>query len=79
MEKEQIVENEKINQANIKTFKKYDLTKASEYIYKCCLCKRKVNLDNSASNQGDRLICMNCYFNKLGGTEKARRWINRED
>ena len=70
-------EDKKINELNIKKFKRYDLF-CNDKIYYCCLCEEKVDLSSSWSNNGDRLVCANCYYNKLGGIGKARKWINRE-
>lgn len=71
------IEDKKINELNIKTFKKYGLL-FDDKIYYCCLCKKQVDLSNSWSNCGDRLVCYDCYYNKLGGITKARKWIDRE-
>ena len=74
-----LIEDKKINEENIKTFKRYDIYESGEKRHTCVLCGAKVNIDNSASNQGDRLICMNCYYTKFDDWTKARKWIQRED
>ena len=71
------IENKKINELNIKKFKRYGLN-CDDKIYYCCLCKKQVDLSSSWSNCGDRLVCANCYYDKLGGITKARKWIGRE-
>lgn len=67
-------EDKTINKKNIETFKVYRTCGE----FKCCLCKRKVYADDSHSNQGDRLVCEEC-FHSIGNTRKARQWINREE
>jgi len=70
-------ENEKINQENIKIFKRYNITISGESIYKCCLCGRKISIDGSTSNEGDRLICMGCAYKNFTTTKQAMEWIRR--
>ena len=69
-----IKENEEINKHNISTMKIFKMNGN----YQCVLCKRKVDADNSYSNQGDRLICHSCYVDKFKNLTDARRWMNRE-
>lgn len=76
----ELKENEKINKENIKYFKRYVIHDSEVFRYKCVLCEKEVCVSNSASNQGDRLICMNCYYEKFDRrTFDARKWINREN
>ena len=74
-------ENKEINKENIKIFKRYGIRDSSVKRYKCVLCERDISIDSSASNEGDRLICMDCYFTKFNSkwSFDARKWINRED
>lgn len=67
-------ENVKINRKNISTFRIFQFDTS----YQCVLCKTKVYTDESYSNQGDRLICFNCYNSKFKSSKQARQWINRE-
>lgn len=68
-----IKEYKVINKKNIEEFKVFNVYGR----FKCCLCKRDVYADESHSNQGDRLVCDECFHN-IGNTLEARQWINRE-
>ena len=68
------IEDKKINDANIKEFKRYH----TQGTFHCCLCKRKVFADESYSNRGDRLICHQCHYEIFESVVDARNWMNRE-
>lgn len=72
--KTHLIEDVFINDKNIKEFKRYNTSGK----FRCCLCKKDVFADDSYSNQGDRLICFNCYH-KFKSCKEARKWMNRED
>ena len=75
--------NEKLDKQNIRHFKEHGIFDRVER-YHCVLCKRRVSLSGSSSNNGHKLICTECsykYFAKQYSidTLKRRKWMNEED
>lgn len=68
---------EEVNQQNIETFKKHGIKKPEEIRHKCVLCGRDVSIDDSVSCEGNRLICISCYYNedKFPDTQVVFNWI----
>ena len=71
-----MIENDIINQENIRRFKYFGCNNQS---YVCCLCGNRCFTDESFSNCGDRLICNNCYHTKFKNHREARNWIDRKE
>lgn len=69
--------DETINKQNIELFKRYNITKKEEKIYKCVICKRSTCLDDSSSNKGAYLVCGWCAYDKFRNWNNLRRWQNR--
>ena len=57
---------EAIDERNIKLFnKRYGITLDDEKCYTCTICFKKVDLWDSMSDRGHKLVCNECYYNKL--------------
>lgn len=70
--------DEVINKQNIELFKRYNLTKTAEKIYKCVICGRSTCLNNSSSIEGTYLVCGWCAYDKeFDGWYEVRQWQNK--
>lgn len=54
--------NEEANKENVRIFEQYDTTYSNELRHTCVLCGKKVNIDDSVSSKGHRLICVQCVY-----------------
>lgn len=71
--------NEEANKENIKIFEQYGTSDSSQLRHICVLCGKKVNIDNSVSSKGNRLICVQCAYKYFEGDYSAVfEWNRRE-
>ena len=54
--------NEEVDKENIKIFGQYDISCSDQLRHTCVLCGKKVSIDDSISNKGNRLICVQCVY-----------------
>ena len=47
--------------------------------FRCVLCKRKVDLDNSFSNFGHKLVCSWCLYTRFNNFKSYREWAESND
>lgn len=71
--------NEVANKKNIELFKKYDISNSGDPRHTCVLCGRKVNLECSVSNEGHKLICVQCVYKYFEGDYNAVFEWNQEE
>ena len=71
--------NEGANKKNIELFKKYDISNSGDPRHTCVLCGRKVNLECSVSNEGHKLICVQCVYKYFEGDYNAVFEWNQEE
>lgn len=63
--------NEEANKENVRIFEQYDTTYSNELRHTCVLCGKKVNIDDSVSSKGHRLICVQCVYKYFEGDYSA--------
>lgn len=66
--------DKKVNEENIKLFKRYDISKQDERIYTCVCCGRKTSISHSCSVEGAYLVCTNCVYDKFKRYRYAMEW-----
>lgn len=63
--------NEEANKENVRVFEQYGTECSNELRHTCVLCGKKVNIDDSVSSQGHRLICTQCVYKYFEGDYSA--------
>lgn len=63
--------DEEVNKENIKIFRQYDITYSAELRHTCVLCGKKVNIEDSVSTHGHKLICTQCVYKYFEGDYSA--------
>lgn len=71
--------NEVANKENIEIFKKYGISNSGDLRHTCVLCGKKVNLECSVSNEGHKLICVQCVHKYFEGDYNAVFEWNQEE
>lgn len=66
--------DKKVNEENIKLFKRYDISKQDERIYTCVCCGRKTSIASSTSVEGAYLVCTRCVYDKFKCYRNAMKW-----
>ena len=70
--------NEEVDKENIKIFGQYDISCSDQLRHTCVLCGKKVSIDDSISNKGNRLICVQCVYKYFEGDYSAVFEWNKE-
>lgn len=70
--------NEEANKENVRIFEQYDTMYSNELRHTCVLCGKKVNIDDSVSSKGHRLICVQCVYKYFEDDYSAVFEWNRE-
>lgn len=63
--------NEEANKENVRVFEQYGTECSNELRHTCVLCGKKVNIDDSVSSKGHRLICTQCVYKYFEGDYSA--------
>lgn len=67
--------NKKVNEENIKLFKRYGISKDEDDIYTCVCCGKKTSIRFSNSIKGAYLVCDRCVFDKFTASfYNCRKW-----
>ena len=66
--------DEKVNNKNIETFKRYKISYSGKNMYTCVCCGKKTCISDSYSIGGAYLVCNECAWDKFGGWTKCREW-----
>lgn len=66
---------DEIQKENINTFRNYGIKNPEERIYKCAVCKKRTNINESYSNLGENLICVRCARKKFKSTNELYNWL----
>lgn len=67
--------DKKINNKNIKLFKKFGVNNGENNIYTCICCGKKTCADDSCSVEGAYLVCVGCIFDKFNGSwNNCMKW-----
>ena len=66
--------NKKVNEENIKLFKRYDISRQNARIYTCVCCGRKASISSSTSVEGAYLVCTNCVYDKFKCYRNVMQW-----
>lgn len=64
-----------VDQTNIEIYRKHKIRRPHEYRHKCVLCGEVTCVNNSISNQGERLICNRCAIRRFETIGEAMRWV----
>lgn len=70
--------NEEANKENVRVFGKYDISDSGQLRHTCVLCGKKVNINDSISSKGHRLICIQCAYKYFEGDYSAVFEWNKE-
>lgn len=70
--------NEEANKENIRIFRQYGTNCSEQLRHTCVLCGKKVNINGSISNQGHKLICIQCVYKHFEGVYAAVFEWNKE-
>nr|DAF89280.1 MAG TPA: zinc-ribbon domain protein [Siphoviridae sp. ct6GI21] len=63
--------NGEVNKENIKMFRQYGINWSDQLRHTCVLCGKKVNIESSVSNQGNKLVCTQCVYKYFEGDYSA--------
>ena len=63
--------NEEYDKENVRVFDKYDTSCSDKLRHTCVLCGKKVNIADSVSSDGHRLICVQCVYKYFEGDYSA--------
>ena len=66
--------DKKVNEENIKLFKRYNISKQDERIYTCVCCGRKTSISHSCSVEGAYLVCTRCVYDKFKCYHNCMEW-----
>ena len=66
--------DKKVNEENIKLFKRYDISRQNARIYTCVCCGRKTSISSSTSVEGAYLVCTNCVYDKFKCYRNVMQW-----
>lgn len=66
--------DEKVNNENIKLFKRYRISNSEKNIYTCVCCGKKTCISDSSSIGGAYLVCNRCAWDKFNGWSDCREW-----
>ena len=66
--------DEKVNNKNIETFKRYKTSYCGKNMYTCVCCGKKTCICDSTSIRGAYLICNQCAEDKFNGWRNCREW-----
>lgn len=70
--------DQEVNKENIKIFRQYGTDYGDQVRHTCVLCGKKVNVEGSISNQGHKLICVQCAYKYFEGDYSAvSEWYRR--
>lgn len=70
--------NEEANIKNVRVFEQYETLCSDELRHTCVLCGKKVNIDDSISSKGHKLICVQCVYKYFEGDYSAVFEWNKE-
>ncbi len=70
--------NEEDDKENIRVFRQWGTSYSDQLRHTCVLCGKKVNIESSVSNQGRRLICIQCIYKYFEGVYDAVFEWNKE-
>lgn len=69
--------DKKVNNKNIKLFKKFGVNNGEDDIYTCICCGKKTCANDSCSIEGAYLVCSECVDDKFNGSwYDCKDWQN---
>lgn len=63
--------NEEVNKENVRVFRQYGISCSDQLRHTCVLCGKKVNIEGAVSDQGYKLICVQCVYKYFEGDYSA--------